>query len=444
MNCRSGFSPIVALLMLSLNPGLQAGWADDAWPQFRGPDGQGHAVGKNVPRTWSDTENVTWSVEIPGRGWSSPVAADGQVWLTTALEAPAGEALAAEKRGKGFMAPQLDVAGKVTLKAICVEQATGKIVHEVVLFEVDEPDAIHKLNSFASPTPVLDGGRLYCHFGTLGTACVETTAGKVLWRNRLPLQHAVGPGSSPAIYDDLLIIPCDGVDQQYVCALDKHTGEQVWKTDRPPIRKQDGDQRKAYSTPLVVRAAAGDQVIIPGAQWVCSYEPKSGRELWRVDHGSGFSNVPRPVAAHGMTYICTGFMRPELWAIRLGGQGDVSESHVVWKHDQQVPTMASPIVVGDEIYMISDQGVATCFDAVTGEQLWKERVSGNYSASPLYVDGHIYFFNREGKATVVKPGRVYQEVAACQLPGGYMATPAVVDGALIVRTDKRLYRIESP
>lgn len=417
--------------------------ADDAWPQFRGPDGQGHAVGQNIPKTWSETENVTWSTEIPGRGWSSPVVADGQIWLTTAIELPADEALAAAKRGTGFMAPQLDVAGRVTLQAIGVDLASGKIVHEVTLFDVAEPDAIHKLNSFASPTPVLDGGRLYCHFGTLGTACVDVSTGKVLWRNRLPLQHNVGPGSSPAIYDDLLIVPCDGVDVQYVCALDTQTGEQVWKTDRPPIRKEDGDQRKAYCTPLVVRAAAGDEVIIPGAQWVCSYEPKTGKELWRVDHGSGFSNVPRPVVAHGMAYICTGFMRPELWAIRLGGRGDVSESHVAWKQVEQVPTMPSPIVVGDEIYMISDKGVATCFDALSGEELWKERVSGNYSASPLYVDGRIYFFSREGKATAIQPGREFQQVAVNELPSGYMATPAVVDNALIVRTEQKLYRIQS-
>lgn len=418
-------------------------YAQDSWPQFRGPTGQGYASRSEVPVTWSENENVAWSVELPGRGWSSPVVADGQVWLTTALEAPADPKLAKEKRGKGFMAPQLDVAGEVTLEAICVDLADGKIKHKITLFEVDEPDAIHKLNSFASPTPVLDDGRLFCHFGTFGTAAVDTASGEILWKTRLPLQHNVGPGSSPIVYRDLLIIPCDGVDQQYVCALDCNTGEQVWKSDRPPIRSADGDRRKAYSTPLMVRRDEGDEVIIPGAQWVCSYEPLTGKELWRVDHGSGFSNVPRPVCAYDRVYICTGFVRPELWAIRLGGSGDVTESRVEWKQTEQIPTMSSPIVVGDEIYLISDKGIATCFDAITGKELWKERVSGNYSASPLYVDGRIYFFSREGKATAIKPGRQFEQIATCELPGGYMASPAVVGDALIVRMEKKLYRIES-
>lgn len=418
------------------------------WKQFRGPDGQGHADVKHLPLKWSETENVQWKAAIPGRGWSSPVFADDTIWLTTAIEAPLeGEALEAarkEKLGGNPMAKQMSLVGSVSLRSISIDATTGAVRSNVELLTVKNPPAIHTLNSYASPTPVLDGNLLLCHFGELGTACLDIYTGKVLWSAKLPAAHAVGAGSSPVVAGDLIIIPCDGTDQQYVVGLNKRTGEQAWKTPRPKMTGLIGDFHKAYSSPLLVTAAGRQQVIIPGAQWVAAYDPANGHEIWRVRHGDGFSNVPAPVVAKDLVCICTGFMQPQLIAIRMDGEGDVTKSHVAWKIPKSIPTMPSPIVVDNQIYVVTDQGVATCANAETGEVVWTKRLGGNYSASPLAAAGRIYFSNREGATTVIRPGKEYEELAINTLDGQHMASPAVFDESLLLRTNTHLYRITQP
>ena len=433
---------IIGLIGVLLSSGLNA----NEWPQFRGMDGQGQAIeAKNLPTTWSETENVLWKAAVPGRGWSSPVFSGSTIWLTSAIENPLNaeelEKVRAEKLAKNPLAKQMDVVGSVVLNAIGVNAATGKIDHTIELFNVSDLAPIHSLNSFASPTPVLDGTRLYCHFGDLGTACVDTESNRVLWKAKLTSKHSVGPGSSPVIYKDLLIIPCDGTDQQYVAALNKFTGEPAWKTKRPPLSGTVDEMHKSFSTPLLTTWNGRDQIIIPGAQWVVAYDPRDGYEIWRVNYGEGFSNVPRPISGHGMAYICTGFMSPQLWAIGLDGQGDVTKTHVKFKVPKQVPATPSPVLAGDQLYFVSDQGVATSVDALTGDVIWTRRLSGNYSSSPLFADGRLYFSSHEGKTTVVRPGRQYDEVAVNSLEGQLMASVAVFDESLLFRSQSHLYRI---
>ena len=430
------------LTLLLLSVAISSAAASDAWPQFRGPGGEGHSPATGLPLRWSETENLAWKVATFGRGFSSPVVLDDQIWMTTAFE-EAASADEARKRLEGKEIPeQLEVDRSVTLEAHCFHRDTGELLAKVRLFHVERPDPIQAVNSYASPTPVIEPGRLYCDFGTNGTACVDTASNKILWKRRLPLDHQVGPGSSPFVFGDLLVLVRDGCDRQYVTALEKHTGNTVWKTDRPGIDAAYPPLRKAFSTPLVIRAAGRRQMIIPGAQWVVAYDPAGGEPIWRADYRRGFSVVPRPVFGHGMVYICTGFASQQLWAIRVDGRGDVTETHVVWKSKRQIPKRSSPLLVGGELYLVSDTGVATCFDAQTGETHWCERISGNYSASPICADGRIYFFSEQGKATVLRPGREFVKLAENHLDGRVMASPAVVGRALLLRSDTHLYRIE--
>lgn len=415
------------------------------WKQFRGPGGQGHANAKNLPATWSETEHVQWKTAIPGRGWSSPVYSGNTIWLTTAVEQALSDEELKKARAKKLafnpMAKEMSLVDSVSLHAVSVDATTGKILTDVELLTAKSPPPIHSLNSYASPTPILDGNLLLCHFGELGTACLDTYTGKTLWKATLPSAHGVGAGSSPVVYGDLLIVPCDGTDQQYVVALNKLTGEPVWKTKRPKMTGFIGDYHKAYSSPLVVSANGRDQVVIPGAQWVVAYEPATGKEIWRVRHGEGFSNVPAPVMAGDLVCICTGFMQPQLIAVRTDGEGDVTASHIAWKIPKQVPTMPSPIVVGEEIYYVTDQGVLSCANASNGEVLWTKRIAGNYSASPMLADGKLYFSSRDGKTTVLRPGKEYDEIAVNTLDGQHMASPAIFDESLLLRTNTHLYRI---
>lgn len=415
------------------------------WKQFRGPDGQGHADVKNLPLTWSETENIQWKTALPGRGWSSPVFDGDTIWMTTAVEkAMTGEALEKARKEKlagNPMAKEMSLVDSVSLRAISVDAKSGKLLTDVELLNVKTPPAIHTLNSYASPTPVLDGNLLLCHFGELGTVCLDTYTKKVAWQETLPSAHGVGAGSSPIAVGDLFIVPCDGTDQQYVIGLNKRTGEKVWKTKRPKMSGLIGDFHKAYSTPLLVNVAGKNQVVIPGAQWVAAYDPADGREIWRVRYGDGFSNAPRPVVANDMVCVCTGFMQPQLIAIKMDGEGDVTKSHVAWKIPKSIPTMPSPVVVGSEIYFVTDQGVATCANAQNGEVIWTKRLGGNYSASPLAAADRIYFSNHEGDTIVIRPGKQFEQLASNKLDGQHMASPAVFNESLLLRTNTHLYRI---
>lgn len=431
----------VVLLIVGL-AGPAAAVADD-WPQFRGPEGQGHSEATGLPLVWSETENVAWKTPVEGYGWSSPVILAGQVWLTTAIPAPATAAETEQRLASlPYAVPKPEVARTVTLKAVCLDRDTGHLLRSVVLFEFDEPIQLCSVNSYASPTPVLEPGRLYCDFGTMGTACLDTATGEILWKRRLAVEHQVGPGSSPILHGEKLILVRDGCDLQYVTALDKNTGETLWKTDRPPITADFTPYRKAFSTPLVIRSDAREQMIVPGAQWIVSYDPETGETLWQVDTGPSFSNAARPVFGHGMVYLCTAYGQSLLVAVRVGGHGNVTQTHIAWTAKKQVPKRSSPILVGDEVYMISDKGVVTCHDAHTGEECWSGRILGDCSASPLFADGRIYFFGEDGRAVALQPGRQPETLAENELGGQIMASPAAVDGALFVRTKTHLYRIQ--
>lgn len=398
-----------------------AGDSDDSWPDFRGPTGQGWAVNAvGTPTEWSETKGIKWKSPIPGKGWSTPVLGDGLLWLTTATD-------------EGH-----------SLRAIAVDFATGKIVHDVEVFAPSKPILVNAKNSHASPSPVLDDRSVYVNYGTMGTACLDRKTGSIRWRNEeLVLDHKEGPGSSPILWKDLLILNCDGIDVQYVVALDKHSGKIVWKSDRPRPIHENPDFCKAYSTPLVVPSPEGDVLVSTGAHQAFGYDVATGKEKWRVKY-DGFSNVPRPIEDNGVVFICTGFMKPQIWAIRLGGSGNVTESQVVWKFEKQVPANPSPILVEKRIYMVSDRGVLTCLDSLTGKPIWTQRLGGNFSASPIFADGKLYFCSEEGLTSVLAPGANFKKIAENQLDGTIMASPMAVGRSLLIRTDTTLYRIEDP
>jgi outer membrane protein assembly factor BamB len=419
--------------------------AAEPWPQWRGPGGEGHATAAHdLPESWSETDNITWKRPLPGRGWSSPVIGDGLVWMTTAIEREATEeeraAALAGKRNPG----QLSLAAAVTFRVLAVDQATGRLVHDVELFTVADPQPIHSLNSFASPSPVLAEGRLYCHFGDNGTACVDTASARVLWHNRtLRLDHENGAGSTPVAWNDLLFIHCDGSDVQSIVALEAATGEIRWQTARSGVLNENPDLRKAYGTPLVIEQDGREVLFSPGADWVYGYDPATGRELWKLGYGVlGFSIVPRPVTGHGLVYMSTSFTKPEVLALRLDGAE--GEPEIVWRESRGAPTMSSPLLVGEELYVVTDKGIATCLDARTGAVRWTERLGGNFSSSPLFADGRIYVGNRDGQTFVLRPGPEFALLATNQLDGRIFATPAAVDRAIYLRTDEALYRIEKP
>ena len=391
------------------------------WPQFRGPGGQGHSDATNLPLTWSETENITWKVPVAGLGWSSPAIQGDQIWITSAVD-----------EGK-------------TLHAIALDRATGKSLHDVTIFELAEPSPVHSKNSHASPTPLIEGDRVYVHYGAHGTACLKTD-GTVVWKTQdLKHDHRHGPGGSPVIFEDLLILNCDGSDIQFVVALDKNTGEIRWKKKREHI----GEDRltgkssvpMSYTTPLLTEINGTIQLLSSGADSIVSYNPRNGEEYWWFRY-DGYSNVPRPVVGKGLVFISSGYDRPEFYAVKDDGTGDFTESHLGWNMKKAAPLNPSPLLVGDELYLISDNGIATCLDAVSGTQHWQERIGGNFSASPTLADGKIYLLDEEGKTTVIAPGKKYEVLATNTLEGRTLATPAIVDQAVFLRTDTHLYRIE--
>ena len=408
--------------------------ADQDWPQFRGPHGDGTSAARNVPLTWSESNNIAWKVAVPGRGRSSPVVIGDRGWLTTALEQGVIRT--------NIKSDDMQTAEHVTLQAVGLDAKQGKELWRTTLFDVDKPAPVHWFNSWATPSPVIEKGRLYCDFGTFGTACLDARDGKILWQTCLPLDHQVGPGSSPVLWRDLLVLVRDGRDAQYVTALDKQTGRTVWKTDRPPIDTSNRDLKKCFTTPLLIASGKGTQLLSPGARWVVSYDPDTGKELWRQRHGEGFSIGSCPVFSHGLAIFSTGCMRPQFLAVNIDGTGEIPATNVVWRITQQVPVMSSPVVSGEEMYWVSDDGMASCADPRTGEIYWQKRAGGRTFASPLYAEGRVYFFAQDGKTTVIRAGRQFEKLAENQLQGPVVATPAIVDGTIYLRTDTHLYRIQ--
>lgn len=413
--------PVTAVITLAFALLALPALDETPWPDYRGPGRNGEAPGScSPPLTWSEEENVVWKVPVEGRGWSSPVVGGGRIWFTTAD--PEGHRLSVQAH----------------------DLETGEKVLDRVLFEVEEPEPRHDLNSYASPSPALGNGSVVLHFGTYGTVCLDTETFEERWRrDDLNCDHIVGPGSSPVVLGGRVVLHLDGGDVQYIACLSLEDGNTIWRTDRSvDYGSLEPDLRKAYSTPVPIVRDGRTILVSTGAEASYGYALESGEELWRVRH-KGFSMSARPVIVDGHALVNTGFNRPELWSIRLGGEGDVTETHIHWKAVRGLPTMSTPVVAGGRVYYVGDGGgILTCLDPATGEEVWRERVSGSFSASVLHARGHVFFFDREGKTTVIRPGDTYEHVATNELEDGCMASPAVVGDALILRTRTALYRIE--
>jgi outer membrane protein assembly factor BamB len=396
--------------------------AADNWPQFRGANGNGTSDSMGLPTAWSETEHVKWKTPLHDKGWSSPVVWGDQIWVTTATE----------DGSKDY--------------AICVDKNTGKILHDIQLWDNEKVYPLgNVLNGYASCTPAIEEGRVYVHFGSYGTACLDTKSGKILWQRRdLPCEHFRGPGSSPIIFENLLIFHMDGYDYHYIVAVDKQTGKSVWKTDRNINYGTDnGDLMKSFATPRVIQAAGKTQLISPSSMATMSYDPRSGREYWRVRY-KNHSGAAMPAWGNGLLYLNTGFGKADLLAVRPDGEGDVTATHVVWEAKRSIGSKPSQVLVGDLIFNVHDDGVASCIDANSGEELWQHRIGGrnSYSASPLYADGKVYYCSQDGEIFVVKAAREYVELAKNKLDDGFMASPAVTGKSLILRTRSAIYRVE--
>jgi len=414
---------LIVLLTALLLPASTAP-ASDCWPQFRGPLGNGVSDSKGLPLEWSETQYLKWKTPIPGKAWSSPVVWGRQIWMTTAT--PDGH----------------------ELYAVCVNRESGKINYDLKLFDIAHPQYCIPFNSYASPSPCIEEGRVYVTFGAPGTACLDTQTGRTLWtRTDFVCNHYRGAGSSPVLYKDLLILHFDGSDFQYVVALNKQTGQTVWRTDRDVDfgdlepngqPRAEGDFRKAFATPRIFPIDGRDVLVSLGSKALYGYEPLTGRELWRVDLKSSFSGSDTPVFGDGMIFFTTGHGQSELMTVRPSLDG----AEVAWRIHKGVPTRSSVLLMDGLLYMVSDGGIVSCLESRTGAQVWHGRIDGEYSASPIYADGRLYFFNEAGKTTVLAAGRQFKVLAENQLADGIMATPAVVGHAFFLRTKTGLYRIE--
>ena len=385
------------------------------WPEFRGPTGQGHADA-NLPIEFGEGKNLKWKAPVPGDGWSSPAIVKGRIYLTSALAKE----------------------NELKLIAICLDAANGIILWQKQIVLVDgKPPRAHRKNSQASPTPIVADDRLYVHFGHMGTACLDLD-GKIIWSNtaiKYPPVH--GNGGSPVLTDGKLIFSCDGASSPFVIALNAKDGTQAWKVNRSVNARR----KFSFSTPLVINTSSGKQVILPGSDMVGAYNPANGDEIWRATY-DGYSVVPRPVIAHGMVFFSSGFDRATAMAVKLGGKGDVTESHVAWVGRKGAPHTPSMIATGNELYMVSDGGIASCLDAKTGKAHWSERLGGGHSASPILANGRIYFVSEPGVVNVVAADKEYKLLASNKLGERSLASPAVADGALFVRTSNHLWRFE--
>jgi outer membrane protein assembly factor BamB len=430
------------LTLFLLLPALLSG--AESWPQWRGPAANGHAGKAGYPSEWSAKKNIAWKSVLPGRGHSSPVHDGDTIWVTTAIETAASEAEKKErlKANKGL--PTVTVLSEVSLRALRIDPKSGKVLKNVEVLSKKQPQWVHKLNSYASPTPVIEDGKVYFHFGAYGNACIDAKTGKILWKNEdkaLWVMHENGPGSSPLIWDNLMIFHLDGSDKQNIVALYKDSGKIAWITKRSGELRENHQLQKSYSTPIVETFNGKPILISCSADWVYGYEPRTGNELWKIKYGHlGFSNVARPVTGHGMIYLSTCFMKAEILAFRYEG---MKTPKLAWRLDRG-PKMPSPILVGKELYVINDGGILTCVDALTGDLHWRERLDGEFSSSPTYAGGLLYFSDQAGVTTVIKPAKTLKLVSKNELDGtAHMASFAPLEKSFIVRTNEALYRLGS-
>lgn len=400
---------------------------DNNWTHFRGSKLNGMAVNETIPLNWNDS-NIKWKTEIHDNGYSSPVVYGNQIWVTTAK--PDGS----------------------ELYAVCTDFQTGKIIYDIKLFTPQEVERKHSTNTYASPTPCIEKGFVYVHYGSMGTACINTTNGSVVWkRTDFKCKHVQGPASSPVIYKNLLILHYEGTDVRFIVALDKSSGELVWRTDRPaePYESITEIGRKAYITPLILNVKGQDMMISNGSAVCIAYDPNNGKEIWSVVNGAE-STVAMPVSENGSVYWYAGFMigdnrykYTDLLAVNPDGKGDITNTNVLWKKPDELSRnhCLTPVIKDGLIYTITTRNIMMCIDAKTGEEVWTTRMISNHDASPLFINGNIWFFSVKGEVTVIKAGRKYEVVAQNQMDSGIWATPAVLRNTMILRTQKYLCRI---
>jgi outer membrane protein assembly factor BamB len=416
---------VILVLFLAVNlPGLSQ---EENWTHFRGSNLNGISQTKNIPLKWDDA-HIKWKTEIHGKGHSSPVVYGNQIWVTTS--SPDGK----------------------ELYAVCTDFTSGKIIYDILVFSPDGVSSIHSINTYASPTPCIEKGYVYVHFGSYGTACIKTTDGSVVWkRTDLKCKHVQGPGSSPVLYKNLLILHFEGTDVRYIVALDKLTGKTVWKTDRPeePYIPLPEIGKKAYITPIILNVKGKDQLISNGSAVCCAYDPLTGKEIWRVVRGAE-STVPMPVTENGIVYFYTGSMvNPdggtftEMLAVNPDGRGDITGTNILWrKRDNQIQTqILTPVIHNGLIYTVNSRNYLMCIDASTGEEIWSVRERANFNSSPVFADGNVWFFSVKGQALAIKAGKTYELLADNQMDSGIWGTPAMLRNSVILRTENYLCRI---
>ena len=391
------------------------------WAVFRGPDGDGVSNYENLPVQWAADKNVAWSVTV-AEGWSSPVVSEGQVFLTSAVVQDAD----AEK-------------SKYDLIVAAYDLDTGKLTWQTKVFvQPETAPRIHQKNSHASPTPIIHDQRLYVHFGHQGTACL-TLDGETVWKT-VPVEYKPvhGNGGTPIIVNDTLVFSVDGAATTKVIALSLVDGSPRWTFDR----ESNAPRKFSFSTPALIEVNGSQQIVSPGSDVVHGLDAKTGEMIWKVTY-DGYSVIPKPVLYNGLLYVCTSYNTPWIYCIDPSGKGDVTETHVKWSHQKQVPHTPSIIVRDDLIYMVSDRGIGSCLDAQTGEVVWQERIGGNYSASPIYTNGLIYLQSEQGDATVIEASRDFKVVSKNTFGERTLASYGVANGTLLIRTAEKLYCVRN-
>jgi outer membrane protein assembly factor BamB len=409
---------------------LNTGFIDqvtDNWTHFRGSDLKGIASGSTYPVEWSDSSNVVWHTPIEGRAWSSPVVFGQQVWLTSAT--PDGK----------------------EMFALCLDLKTGKNIFKIDLFKPETVYHKHAINSYATPTPAIEDGKVYVHFGRYGTACIDTKTGKKVWeRTDMQCEHVQGPGSSLLLHGNKLFVHMEGTDVQHIYALDKNTGKTIWMATRDASLYEPLLEigRKAYVTPIVINSGSRELLISNGSAVCNAYDLETGEEVWFIPQGED-STIAMPVEYNGLIYFYTSFVTPEegdkyceLLAVDPGGTGDLN-SNIIWRKKFPILQLLTPVIYDNLLYTIDTESILYCIDAKTGENIWTEKLKGKYNASPIWAAGNIYVSTTRGETLVFAAGREYKKIAVNRLEGEIWATPAFVNGSILIRTSKELVKIGS-
>ena len=413
------------------------------WSQWRGPDGNGVSPETNVPEVWNSDKNIKWKTPIPGRGHSSPIVWENRIFLTTDIEGeivPGAKAVEHKDDGKPYKHPDsIGADHKHTMKVLCLERATGKMLWGRTAYEGTVYDDRHRKGSYASPTPTTDGVNVFAYFGTEGLYCYDFN-GKPIWKV-LPGKIAtfgMGTGSSPVLFENTVILQCDedSGEKSFIVAIDKKTGKEVWKTPRKV--------QASWSTPLIVRGPQRTEMITSGNELIISYDPKTGKELWRTK-GHASNAIATPLGGNGMVFVYAGFPVKKTIAIALGGSGDISgTSNIVWQYDKGTAYVPSSILYGEYLYLLSDRGIITCLEAKTGKIVYEGGripIPATFTASPVAFDGKILLTSEDGDTFVIKAGPKHEVIATNSIAEPVYASPAISDGMIFIRGESNLYCI---